>query len=266
MKIIKIKKLKNNFYELTISSDEQNEIIKLSEDYLIKYQLYSNKEITEKEYLEIQTLANKSKIYHKTLNYLSYKMRTIGEVKTYLEKYHCSEELINEIIEKLIKLNYLNDKVYSDLYVKQQFDINKKGPLLIKKNLLSKKIAEDIINVSLEYINDEKINNNLIYLIEYYEKINKKKSIKQLKETILRNLLNKGYDYEVIIYQLNQYHFKNCKDESTLLKQEMEKAYKKYQKKYTDYDLKIRIINALLRKGFMYEEIINMYNSLYLGV
>src|SRR5690554_5096070 len=208
MKITKIKKLKNNFYELSIACDDKTEVFKLSEDYLIQYHLYNNKELSDKEYQEINTLANKSKIYHKTLNYLSYKMRTEGEIKAYLEKNNCCEPTITEIINRLKKLNYLNDKVYSDLYVKQQFDVNKKGPLLIKKKLLAKDIKEGIIKKSLEYINDEKINNNINSLISYFDRLNKKKTINQLKKTIFRNLLSKGYNYDDIFSCINNFSFK----------------------------------------------------------
>lgn len=266
MKITKIKKVRNNLYELTIAHGEDVEIFKLSEDYLIQYQLYNNKEISEKDYLEIQALANKSKIYQKTLNYLSYKMRAESEIRKYLHDNNCVEPLTTEIINKLKKLNYINDKTYCELYIKQQFDVSKNGPLLIKNNLLNKEIDEGIIETCLEYINDEKINHNINYLISYYDKLNKKKSVKQLKEAILRNLLKKGYNYDEILNNLNIYSFTDNNDDGTLLKQEMLKAYKKYQKKYESYELKMRIIKTLLGKGFIYEDILNMYSSLNMEV
>jgi regulatory protein len=263
MKIAKIKKTKYNFYEITILNSDKEEKFKLSEAYLIKYQLYSNKEIHTATYELIKQLANQSQIYHKVLNYLSFKMRTKGEVRNYLLKHNCNETFSTEIMEKLEKLNYLNDKQYCEAYIKQQFDINKKGPNVIKRNLLDKEVDEKIVLECIQTITEAKIINNIIQLISYYEKINKKKSRNQLKESILRNLLVKGYNYDCSINAINEYQFTENNDEF-LLEQEMLKAYKRYQKKHLKYELKNRVIKSLIGKGFLYEDILNMYISLNL--
>ncbi len=253
-----LKKLKNDLYEITIDQ----ETFQLSEDFLVKYQLYLNKQISEDEYNLIKSLTNYSKVYHKTLNYLSYKMRTEYEVVCYLKDNGCIEPFLSEIITKLKSLSYINDENYSNLYVRQQFDVNKKGPLYIKQELLNKQVKLEIIEKSLQYITEEKIESNILGLIKYYDKLNKRKSINQLKEAILRNLLTKGYEYEVVNLYINNYSFDDNNDDDILLEKEVHKAYNKYQKKYQGYDLKRHIIKSLMSKGFIYEDIISMLKKI----
>jgi len=257
MKISQIKKCRNNQYEITIIKDGKELLFKLAEDFIIKYHLYHNKELNSEEFTLIHTLSNYSKIYTKTMNYIAFKMRTEEEVVKYLRENNCSEPYLSEIIEKLKRINYINDQIYSEMYVKHQFDINKKGPILIKKELLTKQIDKVTIDKSLQYLTQVMIEQNIIHLIRYYDKLNKNKSINKLKESILRSLILKGYDYEVITSHLNHYSFIDNNNDEVLLINETLKAQKKYQKKYEGYELKNRVIKSLLNKGFLYEDILN---------
>ncbi len=262
MQITQIKKTNNNLYEITIKKDNEEHTFKITEDFVIKYQLYHNKILSHEEYLLLKSLVNDSTIYTKTLNYISFKMRTEQEVIIYLKGKGCSESYLVEIIEKLKKLNYINDKKYSELYVKYQFSTNKKGPLLIKDELLKKKIKKTLIEESLQYLDPEMIEQNILHLIQYYDKLNKSKSIYKLKESTLRNLLLKGYDYELVNMQLNNYSFTDNNNDDVLLKKEALKALRKYQKKYQDFELKNRVIKSLISKGFIYEDILNALVSI----
>ncbi|NLG81847.1 MAG: hypothetical protein GX490_04935 [Bacilli bacterium] len=260
MRITSIKKLKHNIYELTIDDQEK---FKLVEDYLLEYHLLKTKDITDEEYQLLKTLANYSKIYAKTLNYLSYKMRTEGEIIQYLEENECAKPLQVEIINKLKRLNYINDEHYCNMYIKQQFELNKKGPRLIAKELKDKHVDETIIEKALSTISKKMIKENIISVIKYYEKITKQKTLSQLKAKILRSLTQKGYDYEDILSELNSYEFKDD-NQADLIKKEFQKVFQKYQKKYQGYELKSRIIRSLMNKGFDYETILSQFDSINL--
>lgn len=262
MIISQIKKSKNNLYEITITDEDKQHFIQLSEDFIIKHHLYYNKEIDKEEFTLIKTLTNYSKIYTKTLNYIAYKMRTEFEVVTYLKKNDCSEPYLSEIILKLKRLNYINDQLFSELYVKNQFEMNKKGPQLIKNELLKKQINVELIKKSLQFITNDMIKDNVIHLISYYDKLNKSKSINKLKTSVLRSLLLKGYDYDIVSSQLNKYPFADNNNDELLLKNETTKIYKKYQKKFEGYELKNKVIKTLLNKGFLYEDILNVLVSI----
>ncbi|NLC94907.1 MAG: hypothetical protein GX676_04365, partial [Bacilli bacterium] len=147
--------------------------------------------------------------------------------------------------------------------IKQQFEINKKGPKLIAKELKDKQVDEAIIQKAISGIDNRKITDNIISVIKYYEKITKEKTTSQLKTKILRSLLQKGYDYVDVIRELNSYQFKDD-NQDDIIKKEFQKAYQKYQKKYQGYELKSRIIRSLMSKGFDYETILAQFETLNL--
>ena len=155
-------------------------------------------------------------------------------------------------------MNYINDRLYAGEYVKSQFFVNKKGPNLIKRDLLNKGIDIDIINDSMMHIDNEKISENILYLISYFEKLSKKVSVNKLKNNILRSLINKGYEYDDINALLKDYHFSKVNEQMNL-KKEMKRQLQKFAGKYKNHELKNKIIKILLGKGFLYGDIINMY-------
>ncbi len=261
MKISKITKLKNSLYEVIVEKESEEKRFKLSEDILIEYNFINNKILTESEYTLLHTLANYSKIYTKTLGFIAFKMRTESEVAIYLQEKDCNEKYIIEIIEKLKRLNYINDKMYCKNYVKHQFEINKKGPKLIIDELKKKNVKLEYINESIKLLSFEMINDKILSLIHYYDKINRGKSINKLKESILRHLLVKGFDYELIMPILSNYSFANNNDDRQLLQKEFTKVYNKLQKKYQDYELKRKVIKTLMNKGFNYDDITSILAS-----
>ncbi|MDF2700333.1 MAG: recX [Haloplasmataceae bacterium] len=263
MKIEKIIKLKNGIYEILIIDDKNGEKkFKLTEDVLIKHNLYSNKVITAHDLALFNELVNYSKIYSSTLNFISFKMRSEKEVIEYLTEKHSSEKQITEMIEKLKKLNYINDQIYSDAYVIYQFDSNKKGVKVIQDELLKKGIELPFINKSLDYIKPEMVINNINQLINYYLKVSKNKTIRKLKENLLRNLIVKGYEYEDIVTCINNFSFEEYHDDESIILKEVNKVYSKYQKKYQSHELRNKVIKALLTKGYEYEDIINNINEI----
>lgn len=263
MKVTKLLKLKNNLYEVTVVDENNSQLLfKLSEDIIIEQNLYKNKSLTNDELKQLNSLVNYSKLYTSTLNYISYKMRTEFEVINYLKEKNCSLKIMEKIITKLKKLNYINDKIYCDAYVKQQFEANLKGIKVIRSELQKKKVNKSFVDKSIEYITNDMINLNIIKLIKHYDKVNKNRSIIKLKENILKCLLQKGYEYDLIIDNLNKYNFQENNDDEVLLKKQLQKAYLHYQKKYQGYELKTKVIKSLMNKGFSYEAIINVLTDL----
>jgi regulatory protein len=262
MEIQKITKLNNGLYELQLEMEGLVKKFQLTEEFLIQNHLFSNQPLTFEQYERIIQSANQSRIYTQVLNYLSYKMRSEKEISDYLNDKECEPTYKREIIEKLKKLNYINDERYTEIYVKQYVEINKKGPLWIKNQLIKKGIAIPVIEREINKLNQQVIQDNVTQMIAHYNKVNKKKTIPKLKESILKNLLTKGFGYEDVIDLINQYEFSKPVNEDALLAKELQKIYLKYSRKLTGYELKTKLIQNLLQKGFTYEAIEEAYQAL----
>ena len=240
MKIIKYKKLPGNKYKITL---DNNDII-LYEDIIIKNMILLKKEIKEnelKQYLDENIFYE---AYYKALNYLKVKMRSTNEIEKYLAK-EFNKDLIEKIILNLTKEGYLNDDYFTKCYINDSINLKNIGPNKIIHELeklgIDKSIIDKNIKVVTSSIEEEKIKK----IIDKKVKTNKNKSVYNLKNNIKLNLINQGFNVEIIDKNINNINF----DETSIYEKEYNKLYNKLSKKYTSYELEQKIKQKLYQKG-----------------
>ncbi len=240
MQISKYKKLKNNIYEVTLENDEK---IKLYEDVILKEELLLKKEIDDIE--RLTTINKEYEVLDNALKYLNHHVTSIKGMKEYLSKKKYIEEDINKTIDKLIKKGYLNDSYYAKCYINNQVDLTNDGPLKIIKHLEDNNILKDVYATYLNNYNDI-WKDRIDKYINKQLKVNKKSSY-FFKSKILMNLINLGYDKEMIDDSLNKISINNLDE---LKEIEKNKIRKKLERKYTGEELERKIKEKLYQKGF----------------
>ena len=200
MKIIKYEKKPGGNYLVYFDNDTK---IKLNEDIILKYKLLYKEEIDEFLLEDIINDNNNYDIYNKCVNYIGVRLRSINEIKEYMERKRVTPEVMDDTINRLIKNKLLDDEVFTKAFIKDKLNFTTMGPYRIKQELERNKIDSSIID---KYINEidydmlaEKINKQINKLI----KSNRKKT--DLKNKIYHNLLNLGYSSEFILENLNKY-------------------------------------------------------------
>ncbi len=133
--------------------------------------------------------------------------------------------------------------------------MNRKGPTVIKRELLNKGVQDLIITHSLQEYPKEKQIENALFLIEKKKKSYQKHSFLQMKLKLDEMLVRKGYSREVI-----QICLEELKDEKDDEKQQEALHYhgNKYYEKYKKHDgwtFENKMKQALYRKGFSIDEI-----------
>ena len=246
MKINKYKKVGKNKYKVYF---DNNEII-LFEDVILKYDLLLLKDVS----LELlDKIIDENKFYEAydmSLNYIETKMRNKSEIIKYLKRKDYSDELINKVISKLVDLKILDDKLYIQAFINDKINLSNDGPYKIKKSLLELEFNENDIDNYLNNFDESIWENKLIKIVNKKKKIMDNKSYYMFITKLKNDLFNLGYDKYMIDNILV-----NIKYESNAL----EKDYNRALKKYND---KNKIINYLLRKGYNYDEIMNILNNL----
>ena len=141
-------------------------------------------------------------IKQKIVNYCVYQDRCHAEVEQKMKEFLLIPEAKEEILLYLIKENYLNEERFTRSYVRGKFYIKKWGRNKIKVNLLQKGISEKLIIKAYDEIDD---NEYLAAIKTILEKITPTlKGLKeyQKKQKIIKYLLSKGYEYELILDSL----------------------------------------------------------------
>lgn len=244
MKIKKYKKLARGQYSIILDDDS---ILNLHEDLILKYDLLLTKEIDNTMINVFLEENKKYTAYSDALRYLGIKMRSIKEIYEYLDKKMYSNEIINEVVEKLKKEKYLDDNLYASYYVVDRIKMSNDGPYKIMKDLEKKGICIEYINNSIIKFNDKVQQDKIDKLINKQIKSNHNKSSILLKKKILEYLINLGYDRSIILSRLNViYNF----DDEDIKNKEYEKIYKKLSRKYSGYELEQMIKKKMYEKGF----------------
>ncbi len=247
MKIIKYKKNKSNKYDLYL---DNGDVLKLYDDTIIHFNLLIKKEIEDVE--EIDKYNKYMEAYYKSIKYLNKKMRTTLEIKEYLDDY--PHLVIDMVIERLLKEGYLNDNYYLKMFISNQIAINNYGPNKIVRKLMELGFDKESILNGLNEYNKDVFLEKLDKIIEKKIRTNYKYSSNKLREKLIVDMYNYGYDKKDIIDCLNN---KEIKVSSNIIEKEYKKVYKVLVKKYEGYELERRIMAKLLAKGFSYEEIKN---------
>ena len=179
-------------------------------------------------------------------------MRTTLEIRKYLDDY--PRLTIDMVIERLLKEGYLNDDYYLKMFISSQIAITSYGPNKIVRKLMELGFDKESILNELNNFNKDVFLEKLDKIIEKKIRTNYKYSSNKLREKLIVDMYNCGYDKKDIIDCLNN---KEIKVSSNIIEKEYKKVYKMLVKKYEGYELERRIMAKLLAKGFSYEEIKN---------
>ena len=85
----------------------------------------------------------------KSFKYLSFRARSEKEVRDYLSKKEIPEIIINQTIQKLQDMKYLDDDEFTTWWIEQRQGPRPKSKLFIKLELKQKGIADTIIEKHL---------------------------------------------------------------------------------------------------------------------
>lgn len=249
MKVEEIKKLKSGKYKVKIG----DETITTYDDVILNHHLLYQKDISCEDFEKIELDNNHANIYHKALTYALRKVRSVYELKKFLDKFEIEEEMKSEILNRLQQIGLLSDEAYVKAYISDCLYLSNDGPNKIRNYLLAQEIDEGLVMSRLDEIDQSYVYEKLKKLVQ--KKLNKdhKHSNYQLQQKIIFDMVNLGYDRDMIVELLSTMTFSD--DEK--LRKEYDKQYHKLQLKYSGSELYHKIQEKLYSKGFDIHDIQN---------
>lgn len=248
MKIEKIKKLNNGKYKLIL---DNNEKIVTYDDVILKNNLLFNHEINNELLNKLNMDTAYYDVYNKTINYITTRLRSAKEINVYLERYQLSPSDHDCVIANLKKLNLIDDHLFMKAYISDKIHLSNVGPKKIERELLEHDLSEEIVKEEILKIEPEIIRDKVTHEIQKRIKNNHKHSNYMLKQKILIDLVNLGYERDLIGDT-----FDSLKSEtSDILINTYDKLYDQLSEKYDGYVLINHIKQKLYQKGFNMGEI-----------
>ena len=243
MKIEKIVKLKSGKYKLYL---DNNDVIITFDEIILKYNLLFSKEIDEELISKIINENNYYELLNSCIKNISKRLRSEKEIKNYLEQKTNDIHLIEHIISELKEKKYINDLLFAKAYLNDKLTLTNTGINKIKNELYNLGIDEEVINNVIENNKIKNDSKKLENMIKKKIKLNHKYSNNYLKQKILNDMINLGYDKEEIINIIEN----NITDDKNIYEKEYKKIYDKLKKKFKGNELEYQIKQRLYQKGF----------------
>lgn len=248
MKILKYKKLSSGRYKLEL---EGSQAVELYEETILKFDLLLKKKIDNLKMIEILEYDKEWDVYYVGLKALKSRFKSTQELRDYLIKKEYSYDLVDIVIEKLLKQGYLNDELFAKSYINNQMITSSRGPIKLSNELFSKGIDQSIVSKEILVFTDELQIKKINKIIRISLKSNRSRGGSVLKNKIINDLIVSGYDLSIINKVISDYEFDSNEE---IAKKEYEKLYRKYSRKYSGRELEYKIKEKLYQKGLKYEK------------
>lgn len=255
---------KRGFYEIELTDTTELEkavLLELHEDLLVQHGLRKGLPIPDQKLKELEQATLTHGVYSTALNYISYRMRSVKEVKTYLLEKGYSRSAVLESIQKLQEEHYLDDQAYALAYVRSRKSLTLKGPAVIRQELIQKGISEEIIGQALNQYGEEEQVDSAVKLAQKKLKSWSGRSRQEQLQKVRQVLLQQGFSNRILSQVFNTYAIESSEEnEWEAINKQGEKALQKY-KHHTGYEQLMKVKQALYRKGFPPDLIDNWVNK-----
>lgn len=171
----------------------------LSESELIELNLKVGQELDKSDLDKLGTEVEYSNAKNSCYRLLSYRARSIGEIRDNLKRKKFDEAIIDKTITYFINNGLLNDEVFAKQWVESRVNNKKASIRQIRTELRQKKISSEIINKVLEVEDVDEVK-----LIK--QLIEKKRSQPKYQDDLklMQFLSRKGFSYDKILVALGR--------------------------------------------------------------
>ena len=198
-KIVKIKRSKKKSDRFIIYLNNKS-VLRVSEDAFILNPLKVGDLLSESDIKVLDDKMNLHEAKDAAYRLLSYRMRSVNELRNRLAQKGYSDLEIENVVKHLIELNYLNDEDFGKAFVREKVKNKKIGPVALRSELAQHKLANNLLNKLIDDIYDEYPINDLIAFHLNKRKIIKNIALSKNDHNRLNNFLKrKGFYWDSIM-------------------------------------------------------------------
>ena len=197
-KILSIKRSTRYNDRIIVKLDDKS-VFRVPEDVFVLNPFHVGETITLDEIENYDVKMRLQEAKDAAFKLLSFRMRSIAEMRKRLNEKSFSQIEIDHVIDKLTKLNYLNDVEFGKAFVKEKIKNKKIGPKAIKSELFPHQLSPDFVDELIESVYKKYKINDLITFHLKRKKIKKNTQMNKSDLSRLNNyLLRKGFEWDNI--------------------------------------------------------------------
>ena len=164
-----------------------------------KYKVSVDMDFSENEIQEMKYFSDIERAKSRAINYISGKLKTKYEVRLNLTEKDFTEDIIDEVINILEKEEYLNDRLYCEVFIEDKKQLNGYGKNKIKSLLIQKGISKSVFEDFLdEFEYEEEFDNALKMGIKKLNLLSNEEDVFKKKQKLINYLAYRGFSFDVI--------------------------------------------------------------------
>ncbi|MEK6256327.1 MAG: RecX family transcriptional regulator [Chloroflexota bacterium] len=151
--------------------------------------------VTPQKIIELKSSDTDEVAFQRALNFLSYRPRSAWEIESNLRKHDVDEEIINQVLARLIEKKFINDTEFAELWVENRSAFKPRGARMLRMELRQKRVPEEDILKALLDLDERQL--------VYKAALSRAPRFKNLEWNEFRNKLygylsRRGFNYENI--------------------------------------------------------------------
>lgn len=259
MIISRITTQKKNVHRYNIfvkQGENEAYLFSVDEDILIKHHIHKGLELTEEKVALFEMEDTIQFGYIRSIRYLSYRLRSIQEVEQYLRKQEVESTHMPQIIERLLKENYLDDNAFADMFVKNRIQTSTKGPQMVFRELKEKGVRDEIAEKAIFAYTFDIQEERAMKIAEKRMRKKGKDSLQRKRQQTEADLYRNGFSGDVIKHVMEEFSSEaNSDEEWESVQHQGEKLYRRHSSKREGFELEQKIKEGLYRQGFSFDYI-----------
>jgi len=197
-KIVEIKPQVRNPQRKTLIFDDGS-VFGISEDVFISNKFVIGSEISDEFYDKVINDELRSKVYNSAVLLLGYRMRSCAELKDRLIEKKYPIDLIDDNIDKLLKMEYLNDEEFAITFAHDKIKSKKIGPIALRIEFSPHKIESKLLENTINDVYEKYPISDLIKQLLDKKKIAFGMKLEQKTKKRIQDLLKrKGFSWNDI--------------------------------------------------------------------
>lgn len=139
----------------------------------------------------------------KIQSYCVYRERCHFEVSRKLTSWGLIPEMIDLLMNELIKFNFLNEERYARSFTRGKFRINKWGRNKIRIELKKRQIFEKCIDLAMQEIDEKEYSDTIKEILQKRNIKEKESNLYKRKLKLSRYIMTRGFEYDSIIREID---------------------------------------------------------------
>jgi regulatory protein len=152
MRITSLQTQATNLERINVFADDQF-LMGVNALIVLQLGLEVGQELTPAQLDQLRSEEALQKAVDRALNYLSFRPRSREEVRRYLRRKETPTELIGSVMERLDRLDLVNDRAFASFWIESREQFSPRGSHALKNELRMKGVDREVTD---ELVNDEK--------------------------------------------------------------------------------------------------------------